>query len=411
MPSKVVGGINGIALDGGFLVNGSFLDQKPNFRVYSHEISHEWWAHLISRDGAPGTAGDWMLDEAMAEFGFLLAAESIEGPEAAEQYRRIGYPGFEEDHYSGLGYLKLTAAGLDHRLADLPDNILSSKLSRSKAARVWYMLAQTVGREKFRRIMRGITRQYAFQSITWEQFLKALEQGAGTDLKWFYEQWFERTGAPDWNLTWKQEGQILRGRITQPAPYYRANLQVQAEGIYNERQLITVEVRGANTEFTLPLKFRAREVKLDPHYLTLRWTPEYRAEATALIGYTRGRYMLNEGKQTEAESELKKTLDQIPLPDIYSVRFLVENALSSIFISQKKWEEAKIHLERAVASPTRRADLLPNAYLKLARVARELGDKDLLRRAADAAISADAAIENRAGVGDAVRRLMTNSKP
>jgi hypothetical protein len=36
IPSKVVGGLNGVALDGGFLINSSFLDQKPNFRVYSH---------------------------------------------------------------------------------------------------------------------------------------------------------------------------------------------------------------------------------------------------------------------------------------------------------------------------------------------------------------------------------------
>ena len=33
-----------------------------------------------------------MLDEAMSQFGSLRAVELVEGSEAAEQYRRTGYP-------------------------------------------------------------------------------------------------------------------------------------------------------------------------------------------------------------------------------------------------------------------------------------------------------------------------------
>jgi hypothetical protein len=99
------------------------------------EISHEWWGHLVNREGPIGTDGYYMLDEGMAEFGFLLAAEAVEGPEAAERYRRIGYPGFEEDHFSVLGYVKLTGAGLDSPLEALPDGNLSSNLPSYPAAK------------------------------------------------------------------------------------------------------------------------------------------------------------------------------------------------------------------------------------------------------------------------------------
>jgi len=44
---------------------------------------------------------------------------------------------------------------------------------------------------------------------------------------------------------------------------------------------LTVEVEGAKTEFTLPVKFVAQTVSLDPNFQVLRWTPEYRAAVAA----------------------------------------------------------------------------------------------------------------------------------
>lgn len=82
-----------------------------------------------------------MFDEGLAQFGSLLAVEAIEGVAAAERYRRTGYLGFNADLFSGLGYLKLSAAGLDYRLADLPDDELSYWVSYSKAGFVWDIAA------------------------------------------------------------------------------------------------------------------------------------------------------------------------------------------------------------------------------------------------------------------------------
>ncbi len=37
-------------------------------------------------------------------------------------------------------------------------------------------------------------------------------------MKWFYKQWFEQTGAPEWKLTWRQE--------TNANPVTRINLKI-----------------------------------------------------------------------------------------------------------------------------------------------------------------------------------------
>jgi hypothetical protein len=216
-----------------------------------------------------------MIDEAMAQYGSLRVVETIEGEAAAESYRRNGYPGYYADQ-SGLGYLRLAGTGRDYPLDNLPPQA-SRTLSDGKGFLVWHMLAETLGRDDFRRILREFTARHAFQRVTWEDLLQAIQDGAGRDLQWFFAQWFRRTGAPEWHLTWRQDGDTVLGTITQAEPCYRATLEVRAEGDGGRSQARRVEVDGPTTEFTLPLTFTATSVLLDPRFRTLRWTPEYRA--------------------------------------------------------------------------------------------------------------------------------------
>ncbi len=269
-------GFTGASVTSFIMVTSEYLDQRFNFAYYGHEIAHQWWGNLIRR---AGTRGNWMLSEAMAQYGSLRVVETLDGVSGAERYRRTGYPGYIEDQ-SGLGYLKVSAAGGDFPLSNIPDNA-SRTLADGKGFQVFDLLSRTVGRDNFRRILREFTERHAFQRVTWDEFLKAIERGAGRDLKWFYDQWFERTGAPEWHLSWRQEGEMVRGEITQAQPYYRATLEVRAESRDGQKHRAMIEVDGAKTEFTLPVKFVAQTVALDPHFQVLRWTPEYRAAVAA----------------------------------------------------------------------------------------------------------------------------------
>lgn len=242
---------------------------------YGHEFTHEWWPNTV----ALIRPGGRYMEEALAEYGGLRVVETLAGSAAAEQYRRKGYS--PDPIYSALEYFKLVGAGFDRKLADLPPGSEFHNIAYNKGFLVWDMLSREIGREKFRRVMRRIIERYAFKELPWSEFWRALEAGAGRDLKWFYEQWFERTGAPNFQLTWRQEGNRVRCAITQAAPYYRATLEVEIQGSEEQRLIRKVSIRGARAEFTVPVRFHVQSVVLDPHYLVLRWTPEYHTAAEA----------------------------------------------------------------------------------------------------------------------------------
>jgi hypothetical protein len=274
-------GFNAASLQGFLFVNSRAFDVNEGdvkyiLNFYGHEFGHQWFPHSVGV--ALQGHGHYMV-EALAEYGGLRVVDALAGGDSAEQYRRTG---FEYDPiYSALEYFKLVGAGLDHPLSNLSSSLEDHNLVYNKGFLVFDMLSRELGKEKFRRILHGITRRYAFEDMTWEAFLQAIETGAGRDLQWFYRQWFERAGAPDFQLTWTQIGTKVRGVIAQRPPFYQVTLDVEAKNVAGQRIVRTFRVRGAETSFSFPVDFRVQSATLDPHYRVLRWTPEYHSAANA----------------------------------------------------------------------------------------------------------------------------------
>ena len=249
---------------------------SPRTFWLGHELSHQWFPHAVELRTPPGL----YMEEALAEYGGLRVVETIAGPEAA---RRLRTTGFEYDPiYSALAYFKFVGAGVDHPLADLQPKLEHRNLAYNKGFLVFDMLSREIGRAEFQRILHEITQQHRFQPITWHEFIRATELGAGRNLDWFFEQWFGRSGAPDWQLSWSQQGDTLRGAITQAEPYYRARLKVEVRGSEGRRLVQVVETTGPRVDFVLPVGFRAQSAILDPEYEVLRWTPQYHAAADSV---------------------------------------------------------------------------------------------------------------------------------
>ena len=267
-------GFEGASMEGCIFVNSDYIEKGFNTAFFGHEIGHQWWGNLIM---SKTVEARWLLAESMAQFGSMRAVEVLEGEAAAAQYRRTGYPGYISDQCA-RGYFQVVSKGQDHPLLNLSANNNQTRvIADSKGAIVWDMLARTVGRDVFSRILRNLIREYKYQRVSWDEFVKAVEAGSGQDIKWFVSQWIEQTGAPDYSLTWKQEGQTLRGTVSQSAPYFRADLEIEIQGA-GSKILKVVQINKEQAAFEWTVPFRVETVTLDPHYRVLRWTPEFRAE-------------------------------------------------------------------------------------------------------------------------------------
>ena len=268
-------GFAGASADGFIMASSEFLDQPFNTEYYGHEIAHQWWGVTVRPTGARGI---WMLSEAMAQFGSLRAVEVIDGPAAAERYRRDEYPGYLGQ--GGKSYFRLAAAGHDGALADLPlDGEWSRPLANSKGFMVWNALSLELGRDAFRRILSGIAVRYATSRITWDDFLKEVSRGANRDLSWFYAQWFDRPGVPEWRVTTLGTGDAARSVVLQESPPYQISARVDIASTRCALRKTQVLLRDERTELpSMPATCGIRSFAIDPRYEIIHWTPELRRE-------------------------------------------------------------------------------------------------------------------------------------
>lgn len=378
-------GFAGASVDGFIMATTDFLDQPFNTAYYGHEIGHQWWGGLVR---AAEQRGSWMMSEGMAQYGSLRAVEGLEGTSAAEQYRRTGYPGFFD--HGGLTYLMLNAAGVDAALADLPpEGAVPRMLANSKGFLVWDMLAQAVGRERFREVLAEFVRQHVDQRVPWDTLLAAISAGAGRDLGWFYERWFQQTGALDWSVAWEQHRDSVVGtvRLGPSSVHSTVEVRLAGEGCPATRRHLTLS--GLVTRFRWQIPCHIDSVTLDPNFQLLHWTPEYRAVATTLAPYTRANLLLASGADADAEAAFRAALVDAPAANPHGLGFMLQYGLAQALSAQGKFGVAREHLEAALASPVQRPTILPWVYLELARVARQLGDDALLRQAVRGAEAAD----------------------
>jgi hypothetical protein len=267
-------GFNAVGAAGMLVLNSRAFDApdtKYLLEWLGHELSHQWFPHAVALRTPPGL----YMEEALAEYGGLRVVETIEGPDAAKQMRTTGFQ--YDPIYSARAYFTLVGEGVDRPLGDLQAKIEHRNLAYNKGFLVFDMLSREIGRANFQRILGEIVRRHRFGYLTWHEFLEAIEEGSGRKLDWFFEQWFERAGAPEWHLSWSQQGDTLSGVLTQLEPYYRAALKVELRGADGQGLVRMVETTGPRAEFSFPVGFRVLSAIVDPDHEILRWTPEFRA--------------------------------------------------------------------------------------------------------------------------------------
>ena len=255
--------------------------------VFAHEISHCWWGSCVR--GAEGP----VINEGLAQISMGIYLEQVIGSKFFWNLLKNGAPEYLFLHSARLFFraLKMSKArgeSLDALLIrgeDLELGIAAKDkfttlhmLASSKGFFIYAMLREIIGKDAFQQGLRWALEQFAWKTMTLDDLRMQFEKASGRDLKWFFDQWFMRKGAPEFAMDcWYAERSkncLVQVMITQLRDVYR----VKAEIGFNKgafRDIRTIEINARETKFSFLLPFKPQSVQFDPDYKILRWSEQF----------------------------------------------------------------------------------------------------------------------------------------
>jgi aminopeptidase N len=183
-------------------------------------------------------------------------------------------------------------------------------LVTDKGAMIIHMLRWVVGDVNFYKIMRTFATQYAGKSGSVGNFQTIAEQAYGDKLVWFFTQWLDSTGAPEFRTKYtvyrlgNNKGFRVVGEIAQDLDLFRmpVDLKIDTDGKTEEKR---IEVVGTNSPFSIETFGKPRRIVVDPGNRVLKNSSEVRIRASI----TRGQALVQQGDLAGALAEFNKALD------------------------------------------------------------------------------------------------------
>ncbi len=241
----------------GAAVEGAARDQRT--KLVAHETVHQWFGDAV-------TEKDWnhlWLSEGFADYFAAVFFEfhggsTGRGPvELARRMRGYAEAVLEADS-AGPGAIYAPGVGPGGYEA------LLNAYNYQKGAWVLHMLRRLVGDDAF---FSGVRNYYATlrDGNAWTaDFRRVMEDAAGRDLGWFFDQWVERAGHPVLAVDTGPApggGTRVHLRQVQPGRPYRLAVDLALSGPEGESRE-TVELDGASASIDVP--GTVDEMLLDP---------------------------------------------------------------------------------------------------------------------------------------------------
>jgi tetratricopeptide (TPR) repeat protein len=167
-----------------------------------------------------------------------------------------------------------------------------------------------MGDDKFDNTMRGFAIQFAGKSASVADFQNIAQQHYGDQLTWFFTQWLNSTGAPDFKNKYtvyrlgNGKGFRIVGEITQDLDLFRmpVELKVDTDGKTEQKR---IEVVGTDSPYTVDTYGRPRRIVIDPNDWVLKNSSDVKVR-TAIM---RGQGFVRQGDLAQALTEFQKALD------------------------------------------------------------------------------------------------------
>ena len=286
---------------------GPSITEKTNYRLLADGIAHQWWGASVS----PATKDDWWLSDGFARYSEAMYVENAAGAAGLEEAVKdmsVGALAYDTVPLSSASKLDIFSTEFQSLVTD-------------KGAMILHMLRWVLGEDKYNKTMREFADQYIAKSATTDDFREVAEKNYGSQLTWFFSQWLDSTGAPEFKVKYttyrlggsvanqnpkdeKTPGFRVTGEISQDLDLFRmpVDLKIDTDGKTENKK---IEVVGTNSPFAIETFGRPRRISVDSDHHVLTNSSDVRLRASIL----RGQALQQQGDLSGALTEFNKALD------------------------------------------------------------------------------------------------------
>ena len=278
------------------LLSGRAITEKINYRLLANTIAHQWWGVSVS----PAAKDDWWINDGFARYSEARYVESAAGEAGLEEMVKdmsVGALAYDTVPLS-------TTAKLDYFSPEFQSVVTD------KGAMILHMLRWLIGEPKYLKTMRDFATKFAGKSASTDDFRALAEQNYGEKLTWFFSQWLDSTGAPEFKTKYtvyrlgNNKGFRVVGQIDQDLDLFRmpVELKIDTDGKSEQKR---IEVVGTNSPFTIETFGRPRRIAVDPDNRVLTNSKEIKLRSSIL----RGQGLIQQGDLAGALGEFNKALE------------------------------------------------------------------------------------------------------
>ncbi|MGH9967511.1 MAG: M1 family metallopeptidase [Pyrinomonadaceae bacterium] len=294
------------------------------------EVAYQWWGQTV---GLKSFDDAW-LSQGLAEWSaFAFRETTLTGGafDAAQREQQERALTFEQ-----TASIARAPSALDDQSAAYQSIVFH------KGAMVFRMLRETIGNEKFDRLLQNYLQTYRGKNASIDDFEKLTSQVAVENMRYFFAQWVEGTGVPEFSVDYQiirtRGGKFrTRGTVKQTLETLRmpVQLMLRAEG---DSQTTTTKLEGRSEDFDFESNGQPLEVVVDPNYRILRMSDELRVSIIA----RRGIEQMKEGLYAEAQQQFEAALKMDR-----SNSWVYYN-LGLLFLEQRNWQQALDNFDAAL---------------------------------------------------------------
>lgn len=328
---------------------------KPDVSTLSQKMAAQWWNHAMP---VAGPDHCW-LQEAFSFYGEVLRLES-EKKEISAYMGELQVTALESEGKSALANA--------WRLGYMTSHYLD--LAGGKGAWVLHMLRRMIGSDKFERLVSKWRANLGSEAPLSSSFQALANEAAGEDLNWFFTEWVDSMGVPQFEAEYlmfkTRSGFRVTGSVKQDKDLFRMPLEVGVQMEDNKGERIPIVVTGKRSDFRLDVEQKPIGVVIDPENNVLRDSPDLKVS----VYLSRGRKLMQREEFVEAVQQFEEALALNPR------RSLASYLMGEVFYEQWNMQNAANAFREAL-----NGDLDPKwvetwSYIYLGKIFDVLGQRE-----------------------------------